>query len=85
MSVAFYVIAILGCGEGNLPCEQVRVADIRFESREACQAATETQLSRFEDLQFPLVVAECRAHGAAPAAVLPDDVALPARDPRPDA
>ena len=43
MSVALYVIAILGCGEGEAPCQPVEVADVRYESREACLAATENR------------------------------------------
>jgi hypothetical protein len=32
MGPAFFVIAILGCGEGDAPCEQVRRLATRYES-----------------------------------------------------
>ena len=77
MSVAVYMIAILGCGEGELPCEQVQVAETRYESRAACQAATEAQLVRHGNLPFPVVVAECRQAGAAARTVRPAEVMTP--------
>ncbi|HEX8216642.1 MAG TPA: hypothetical protein VF577_04170 [Allosphingosinicella sp.] len=85
MSAALYVIAILGCGEGELPCEQVRIAETRYESREACTAAADAQLARAGDLAFPIVVAECRAEGEAAARVMPAEAALPEPDRRPSA
>jgi len=84
MNPALYVIAILGCGEGEAPCEQLRVAEARYESREACLAATEAELAR-ADAPFPLVVAECREQGAAAVRRTPGEVALPEPDRRPSA
>ena len=83
MSAAVYLIAILGCGEGDLPCQQVRLADARYESRDACLAATEAELARFAGLQFPILVAECRQEGAAARPIMPADAALPEPDLRP--
>lgn len=85
MSTALYVIAILGCGEGEAPCQPVAVAPARYESREACMAATEAALERFTALDFPIVVAQCRAEGAAPSRLMPNEVRLPAPDRRPSA
>jgi hypothetical protein len=83
MNPALYVIAILGCGEGEAPCQPVEIAETRYESRAACLAATEQTLSRFTSLDFPIVVAECRAEGAAATALRPADVRLPEPDRRP--
>lgn len=85
MGPALYVIAILGCGEGEAACQPVEVAPARYESRESCLAATESALARFGALDFPIVVAECRALGAAGAPLRPTDVPLPDRDRRPSA
>ena len=85
MNPALYVIAILGCGEGEAPCQPVQVTETRFESREACLAATEQTLARFANLDFPIVVAECRGQGAAAITLRPAEVALPDRDARPSA
>ena len=41
MGPAFYVIAILGCGEADSACQQVRVAEPVYQSVEACTAATD--------------------------------------------
>jgi len=82
MNPALYVIAILGCGEGEAPCQPVATADTRYESRESCLAATEQTLARFTNLDFPIVVAECRAAGAAPTVLRPADVRLPDPDRR---
>lgn len=85
MNPALYVIAILGCGEGEAPCQPVQVAETRYESRAACLAATEGALARFTGLDFPIVVAECRAEGAAASTLRPADIALPEPDRRPSA
>lgn len=77
MVTALYVIAILGCGEGTAPCQEVRTVEARYESREACTAATPAQLERFADVDFPVVVAQCREAGAPAAPVQPADVLLP--------
>lgn len=86
MNPALYVIAILGCGEGEAPCQPVQTAEARYESREACLAATGATLARLADLDFPTIVAECRAAGAAAAATLrPARIRLPEPDRRPSA
>ena len=85
MNPALYAIAILGCGEGEAPCQPVQTAEARFESREACLAATERVLARFADLDFPTLVAECRAESAAESTLRPADVRLPEPDRRPSA
>ncbi|MEA3017495.1 MAG: hypothetical protein QOI38_2217 [Sphingomonadales bacterium] len=85
MSPALYVIAILGCGEGDAPCQPVQTADARYESREACMAATESMLARFASLDFPVVVARCQEQGAAAAPPRAADLRLPEPDRRPSA
>ncbi|MDP8994293.1 MAG: hypothetical protein M3N07_04790 [Pseudomonadota bacterium] len=85
MGPAIYLIAILGCGEGAEPCEPVAIAEPRYESREACLAATEAQLARRLDLQYPIVVAQCFEEGAEPERLMPAEVMLPGPDRRPSA
>ncbi|HZF94469.1 MAG TPA: hypothetical protein VEZ20_06295 [Allosphingosinicella sp.] len=85
MNTALYVIAILGCGEGEAPCQPVQVIEQRYESREACLAATDGALERASNVDFPVVVAECRAQGAAAAQLRGSDVRLPDPDRRPSA
>ncbi|HEX8193965.1 MAG TPA: hypothetical protein VF552_13800 [Allosphingosinicella sp.] len=84
MNPALYVIAILGCGEGEAPCQPVQIVETRYESREACLAATDNALAGV-NVDFPVVVAECRAQGAAAAPLRGSDVRLPDPDRRPSA
>jgi hypothetical protein len=76
MAPAFFLIAIMGCGEGDAPCQQLRLLDTRYESRAACTAATEAALTRSMDADYPVVVAQCQAAGTAPA-VTAANVKLP--------
>ncbi|HEX8448626.1 MAG TPA: hypothetical protein VF652_03445 [Allosphingosinicella sp.] len=64
MGPAIFIIAIMGCGEGDSQCQQVRTLEARYESQAACTAATEAALSENSDIDFPVVAAECVAAGA---------------------
>jgi len=77
MAPLIYVIAIMGCGEGDQACREVQVAEPRFASQAACAAATADILSRYTDLAFPSVVAQCRRDGPRPAVLRGNDVLLP--------
>jgi hypothetical protein len=74
---ATFLIAILGCGEGDAPCDQVRLLDTPFRSEAACTAATEAALLRNGDADYPVVVAMCVAAGAAPVKIRADELRLP--------
>ena len=74
---AGYLIAILGCGEADAPCQQVQLAPARYESEAECLAASDAQLLRHADLPYPVVVAECRRVGVQPAALNADEVRRP--------
>lgn len=77
MGPAGFVLAILGCGEAEAPCQQVQVVEVRYESQAACEAATGEQVARHSDLDFPVVVAECRQAGARNASLNADEVRKP--------
>jgi hypothetical protein len=64
MGPAIFIIAIMGCGEADAPCQQVRTLEARYESQAACTAATEAALTENSDVDFPVVAAECVAAGA---------------------
>jgi hypothetical protein len=64
MGPAIFIIAIMGCGEGDAPCQQVRTLEARYESQAACTAATEAVLIQNSDVDYPVVAAECVAAGA---------------------
>ena len=77
MHSALYLIAILGCGEGDLPCEEIRLAEARYESRAECVAATAEEVVRHTDILYPVVVAQCRSANAAGEPVPADAIDLP--------
>jgi hypothetical protein len=80
MGPAIYVMAILGCGEATDVCEPVATVPARYESVEACNAATAAAIERHSDALYPVVVAECRASGEPVAKVYADELKLPAPD-----
>lgn len=63
MEPLFYVIAIMGCGDGNAQCAQARVEPAQYRSMTACQAAMPQALARNSDIDFPVVAAACQANG----------------------
>jgi hypothetical protein len=82
MGPVLFVMAIMGCGEGDSACQEVRLANTRYPTQAACMAATVSELERADDILFPTVVAQCRRadQGARP---LPaSEVRLPGPDAR---
>lgn len=77
MGPAIFIIAIMGCGEGDAPCQQVRTLEARYESQAACTAATEAALTRNIDIDYPVVAAQCVAAGARPNPPTADQVQRP--------
>lgn len=61
MGPFIYVMAIMGCGDGGLGCQQVRTVETRYESLAACQRAASAQLIANSDLDFPEILASCRS------------------------
>ena len=60
MGPGFYVIAILGCTDGSAGCTPVATMPTRYESRDVCQAATESALATSSEFDFPTLLAQCR-------------------------
>ena len=78
MGPAFYVLAILGCGEGETACQQITTAGSSYESVDACNQASEGALMNHVDAAFPVVVAQCqRADTPAAGKVWADEVERP--------
>lgn len=63
MEPVFYVMAILGCGDGQLQCREVRVEPVRYHSAMQCQMAMARVLPRHADLSFPTIAASCQRRG----------------------
>lgn len=64
MEPAFFVLAILGCGDAGNLCSEARVLPVRYTSIQACQAAAPGMLERNTDLDFPSLSASCRSNTA---------------------
>jgi hypothetical protein len=77
MEPLLYVMAILGCGESDAACREVQVVETRYASEAACLAATEAELMRRDDVDFPSVVAQCRRVDAEPQLLRGSDVMMP--------
>jgi hypothetical protein len=78
MGPVYYVIAILGCGDGSVQCAPVATVPTQYQSHAACAAATQDALIRNSDLDFPTLVAQCRPEQARPAAAEDKPEKLPA-------
>lgn len=63
MTPVFYVLAIMGCGDGQGQCQEVRAEPVRYQSAAQCRAAMPLALRRHTDIDFPVVSAACRADG----------------------
>ena len=77
MGPAVFVIAIMGCGEAQAPCDQVRMLDTQYQSVQACTAATPVAVTRHGDIDYPVVVAQCMAANEAAKRLMPSEVKLP--------
>jgi len=77
MGPGFFVIAILGCADGLAGCAPVATLSTRYESREACAAATAPALAANGEFDFPTLVAECRP-AKAPSAERGPRIKIPA-------
>jgi hypothetical protein len=76
MGPVLFVMAILGCGEGDAACRQVRLVDTPYRSEAACLAATDEELAR-SDADYPALFAQCRPAGAGAAPIRAGEILLP--------
>ena len=65
MEPLFYVMAIMGCADGNVQCTEARVVPVRYHSMAECRAALPAQLAANTDVSFPMIGAACRTTGVA--------------------
>ncbi len=64
MEAAFFVMAIMGCGDAAATCATARVEPAHYATVQQCQAAMADVLARNNDLDFPVVSAACQRNGA---------------------
>ena len=68
MEPGYFIIAIMGCADGSAACTPVATVPTHYASEATCAAATSEALMSRTDLDFPNLVAECRAMKAPAAA-----------------
>ena len=68
MEAGYFIIAILGCGDGSIACTPVMTVPTRYESAATCEAAAPEALLTHNNFDFPSLVAECRKSGASTSA-----------------
>lgn len=61
MEPLYYVMAIMGCGDAGIACQEARVEPVRYESVSTCQAAMGDALFKHTDLSFPTITAACQS------------------------
>jgi hypothetical protein len=66
MGPGLFLIAIMGCGEADAPCQTVRTLEARYETRAQCTAATAAAAAQAGDVDAPVIVAQCLAAGSPP-------------------
>ncbi|MEZ0242764.1 MAG: hypothetical protein ACAH11_05275 [Sphingomonas sp.] len=59
MGPVYFVMAIMGCDDGGMACQQQRIEPVKYETAAQCQAAMSGALERNADLDFPVVGASC--------------------------
>jgi hypothetical protein len=78
MGPGIFLIAIMGCGDGDAACKQVRLLETRYQSRAECLAASEASLIANANVDYPEVVAQCvPARQAASFRLRADEVSKP--------
>lgn len=65
---ALIVLSLLGCDDSGAQCDFVRVGNERYETVEACRAASEPLLAASAEENYPTVVAVCSPESSVPTA-----------------
>jgi hypothetical protein len=59
MGPSYFVIAIIGCGDGAIGCQTVAAPAAHYATEQACLAARADTLMANNDLDFPTLLAQC--------------------------
>lgn len=60
MKAAFIVMSILGCDDNGVTCTPIAQVPQQWQTIAACDQASETHLSRYANVNHPMVVAVCQ-------------------------
>lgn len=61
MEPLYYVMAILGCGDGVTACQDARVLPARYSTVAQCRAALPQAIAANTDVPYPTIAGACRA------------------------
>lgn len=75
MKAAFIVMSILGCDDNGASCVAVAQVEEQWQTIAACDAASETHLSRYANANHPMVVAVCQTANSTALADSTEDAA----------
>lgn len=64
MDQILYVLAIMGCSDDSMQCQQARVEPVRYTSIRSCKAAMAGALQRHTDIDYPVISAACQRQTA---------------------
>ncbi|WP_244955773.1 hypothetical protein [Sphingomonas yabuuchiae] len=64
MQPVFFVMAILGCGDGSVDCTEARIIPARYETMAQCRADLANRIAANTDVPYPVIGADCRRMGA---------------------
>jgi hypothetical protein len=75
MKAAFVVMSILGCDDSGASCTPVAQVEEKWQTIAACDAASESHLSRYANVNHPMVVAVCQTANSTALADATEDAA----------
>jgi len=61
MNSAFFILTILGCGDGEMNCVWVQESKQRYLTLESCRQNSEVELLQNLKIEYPVTVAVCKS------------------------
>ncbi|MBB3974949.1 hypothetical protein GGQ64_000125 [Rhizobium azooxidifex] len=75
MKAALIVMTILGCDDSVTQCHYIDTVDSTWQSVALCDAQSEAQMTRYQNANYPVVVAVCESRNGQQNAEAPDVLA----------
>ncbi|SOC38864.1 hypothetical protein SAMN05892877_105301 [Rhizobium subbaraonis] len=75
MKAALIVMTILGCDDSVTQCHYIDTVDTTWQTVALCDAQSEAQITRYQNSNYPVVVAVCETNGNQHNADAQEDVA----------
>lgn len=61
MGPGYFILAIMGCGDGAVMCEDIASRESVYRSEIECMADSDSMLEANIEAPYPMVVAQCRS------------------------